>query len=768
MKHRATLHPENFLNQPVRAVPGVLIALCCAVPASVFAAPPATSAYYTDPQNSYVRDETSNKIDSVNMIACYIAAMSPAALVNKGSYIALVDDNVCNSKGGASNSAAGASASQAPSYQPAIVTSTRTSNSDPMRVTVWLDQHTGSGSAERININLSVTAAPSATSPYGTFRLDFCGATPGGSDCLEQGLLSADATGVSFYQTSHRDGPLQSTALTLNAAGSTSGSGEMLLSSASGSQQYNFAYNAGLFRRSDGNSDVCFSRDASDPTTGFAVNQYGLYDASSGARINLNSGFPIDFTTGGTTYHLYASYWGLNIPPEVAPLLTNGATVQKVDYSGGSASSTDYTLVLAAGKLTRYSKQSTTLNALDQIRLDAFVQDASGFYPNAASNQQYEMYWDEASGKFHVTGVMSCSSNGCNLQPLPAEELVDGTFWASLGGLSAWSQSFGGQLFVKLAGATDPIASLSVPVLYYSQDLVYPAELPQTLYCISNCPTAASLVSYFAAGSHDLSPYGTTFNNGTETPAAGVTTYTTSSSTALLMDGAGQKVTFADAAALANQPQYMGGINSGRLFTNLAAAQCADNATLYCDSQTASLDTYYTWQTGVNPWDQFSAVKDNTGALVKFDAPLLVKYVVPSGAIYGSYAGKSLVLQYGGFGQLWGIPGTCVDQSTNAVVACNTPNAQNVGAFMIPDDLVTGVVTSGANSYLVKWQQREIRFAQKDLAVCLAAALALPIGVSLPAASGLQSTIDPNSPIYIGAEPTVTTAPRVIQGVVEY
>ncbi len=245
-------------------------------------------------------------------------------------------------------------------------------------------------------------------------------------------------------------------------------------------------------------------------------------------------------------------------------------------------------------------------------------------------------------------------------------------------------------------------------------------------------------------------------------------TYTTSAANATLVDAAGQPVIFANASLLANQPQYQTGINSGRLFTSLAAAQCADNPQMYCDGQTANLDVYYVWQTGSNSWNQFAAVEDGTGAFVQFDAPLLVKYTVPAGAQYGSYAGTTLVLQYGGFGQLWGIPGTCVDPVTNATVSCSGQNVENVSAFEIPDDPTVGVVTSGQTTYLVKWLQRAILFAQQNLSVCTAAALNLPVGVSLPDTSSLQNTTDPNSPIYIGAQPTVTGQPRVIQGVVEY
>ena len=58
--------------------------------------PPASSAYVTDPQNSYVEDATSRGIGQVNMITCIMAALRPDALVNDGPYNALVDQTKCD------------------------------------------------------------------------------------------------------------------------------------------------------------------------------------------------------------------------------------------------------------------------------------------------------------------------------------------------------------------------------------------------------------------------------------------------------------------------------------------------------------------------------------------------------------------------------------------------------------------------------------------------------------------------------------------------
>src|SRR5579872_1947241 len=81
------------------------------------AAPPASSPYVTDAQNSQVQDATSHSIGQVNMITCIMSSMRPDALVNQGPYTALIDQNKCDAskQTSTSNSSAGGG-SKAPNY----------------------------------------------------------------------------------------------------------------------------------------------------------------------------------------------------------------------------------------------------------------------------------------------------------------------------------------------------------------------------------------------------------------------------------------------------------------------------------------------------------------------------------------------------------------------------------------------------------------------------------------------------------------------------
>jgi hypothetical protein len=155
---------------------------------------------------------------------------------------------------------------------------------------------------------------------------------------------------------------------------------------------------------------------------------------------------------------------------------------------------------------------------------------------------------------------------------------------------------------------------------------------------------------------------------------------------------------------------------------------------------------------------------------VQFVAPLQLNYHVPEGSGYGEYAGTNIVLQYAGYGELFGIPGHCVSANTNETVDCAVQSEETryVPAFVIPHDLTLGAATDSndGTEYLVKWLEREIRFARKSGGEC--DELLLPDDVELPGVAQLNSPADPNSDVYVGERPVVTDTPRVIHGEVKY
>jgi hypothetical protein len=754
------------------------VAVVVAYPVLTVAAPSATSSYTTDAQSSCVQDQTSEGIRQVNMISCFMGAMKAGALVNQGSYLALVDEKKCDagSRDSAGNSGSNNSGSNASQYVTATVNSTRASNSDPMLVKTWVSENQD-GNQTTIYVHTSASESPSSTNPYGQFRLDYCGKAQGGNSCMFNGFIDASASGLSYYEDGRENGGSRLIAMTLNASGTSAGSGRMSINESSqfGSQStdYTFAYNTTYFRRSDGTTDQCFSRDATDVDTGLSVWRYGLYDATDGSRITRNSGFPIEYTSGGTTYHGYMGYWGLWLPQEALSTVATGSTVQKVAYNAGTASSTSYTLVKGGGKLTKYTKGTKTLAAIDQIRFTFWASANSG--PAGLTGYQqgrsYEAYWDNTNKRFAITGYQSCGGNGCSMVSI-AEVATSNSYWSAnySFGLSGWSQALGGEVSITAGSlANDGSNSGALTVTYRTQDLVYPSQYAGIgdLQCIADCPTVSGIAAL--VGGSAQTPFGTTAGNYAPTAVGNLVTYTLDATSGNLKDGTAADVTTAS-TALSGQFQW--GVRTGKLFPTSqgATVDAGDGATdnSYRVSSVDSLTVYYIWETGPNAWNQFSAVKDSGGNYVMFDAPLQVNFTVPSGAAYSSYAGTTMVLQYNGFGDLFGIPGKCVSPVNNAPVSCDTQGARYVPEFMIPFDQTVGKVTNGSTTYLVKWLDREIRLAKKNVSVCSSAGLNLPSGISLPTSAGLKDPSNASSDVYIGTQPTVTDAPRVIHGEVKY
>jgi hypothetical protein len=234
---------------------------------------PSTSAYITDHQNEYVQDDTSQGIENLNMVLCVIGAMNPGAMVNAGPYIALVDMNKCDPKGGGSDSAVGAT-----NFATAVVNVTRDSNADPMIGKVWLSLSQDGGSSD-VFAYLSATQSPATAPPYGVFRMDYIGKKNG--EAGFNGFIDAHAGSISQYETGAES---SNSSMALTAASTNSGAGT--IASLSGSA-FNFAYDASYFRRSDGTNDQCFDRSKANAQR--SVWQYGTYNANDGTRVDMGT-----------------------------------------------------------------------------------------------------------------------------------------------------------------------------------------------------------------------------------------------------------------------------------------------------------------------------------------------------------------------------------------------------------------------------------------------------------------------------------------------
>jgi hypothetical protein len=142
---------------------------------------------------------------------------------------------------------------------------------------------------------------------------------------------------------------------------------------------------------------------------------------------------------------------------------------------------------------------------------------------------------------------------------------------------------------------------------------------------------------------------------------------------------------------------------------------------------------------------------------------------VPNDATtYGTWAGKNLQLQFNGFGNLQGIPGSCVDPVDNSPADCSTAGARYVPAFSIADGetMTLKHADNTTSTLIVKALDAEVRLA--NVAGCAGVSLAQPsTSLTLPTTADAHDPSNSSDAYYIGTEPTVTDAPKVIDGVIQ-
>ena len=542
-----------------------------------------------------------------------------------------------------------------------------------------------------------------------------------------------------------------------------------------------------------------------------------LRDALEG-RIDSPSKLEQAPVGSSVTSNGYIGYYGLWMPITVP----SGSTVNKINYSNSAATKVPYTLYSTGGKLYKYTTVPKKLSQLNKVTFWYYAQNTIAVsnigttissinsMAGGTQNSQYELYWDETAKYFVVSGQINATSH--NMEPLAVPGYVTNANMAAgnLYGLFAWSQMLGGQFsingteFAKIGNlVTNP--STGINVVTQTQDLVYPSNYAAVgnLTCINDCPTSTTISASNTAATQPTPTYVTPYVNPgwTSVTAASLLTYPLDTASGNLLDPGSTTVFVLNTATTGMNAN---GIRSGRMVdaAGLAAinfAKCGSNISCPTSSYNqGDVDlaggTYFVWETGVQPWNQTSYLMSQatTPVLEVFDAPLQVSFVVPTGAKYGSYQGATISLQYGGFGDLWGIPNKCIDVSTNA--ACNfaqAPLYQALNFRWTPDfsipctttaggacdgtaGLVTVATTQGTGAstvnagttYYAKALDKEVRLRNATLDPtnpCTAAGLTAPAVSTLSLAT---SFADPST--NVGAKPVVTAAPRVIHGVKQY
>lgn len=742
-------------------------------PLAIAVSVPADSAFFQDETHVYVQERSVEMFGMINEILCSIAQTRYEEMLNLGPYTAQVDLNQCSStKGDASQSGQESSnqssGATAPDYELWTVVSSRANDSSPQTVSVWVHQEANEYEpAQVISAKLTITEGKSASNPYGIFMVNFVAHLASDPSILTfKGILKserdpADASKIllKFVDGTPAGAPHARTeAVTLNKnADGTSGSGsgyrmETWDDNSVHEFAFDIAFNTDFFLRSMPASTflpVCLDRNS------FAMSawSYGLYDAVTGARVNRNSGFPIKV---GNAYG-NVGYWGLWLPDTVT--VNNGDTIYKHDYQTNT--DTPYTVFKAQGKLKKHTKHNFLLGDVKNIPLD--YNEFSG-----GTGTNFRVVWTGTNFSKVAFMPQNCTDNCMWTDIADPKPTIDFSAlqWSDL---NFWSQALGGQVRVPLAGCTfntgAGTTSCSAPtdattIIFYQEDIVYPTDTtPASLNCYDNCPAAAS-----AAG---IDPANVTYYP-TWDPGTGQSTvhsYTFSSASMLLMDGSNPMIMASTSA------NYQWGINTGALIdpstpnlTTLLDCNWDNDGNPATNPQTcgwkawSALDVFYTWETGPNNWNQFTAIKDASNAFVVFEPPLQVEYVHsqtdPTAYDY-KYNGAKFFLEYSGFGQLHGIPATCVNMDTGEQVSCSAGSSGS-SVRWVPEFVIESGAPVQAGAYIVKPLEMEQRMRKSDTG-CTG------LNTTTYTLPDISEWTDP----AIGAEPVVADAPAVIGGVLQ-
>jgi hypothetical protein len=566
--------------------------------------------------------------------------------VNKGPYIAIVDQQLCENKERDQNGGQ--------SMMNMKLNVTREPNR-ALEAKGWIAQEED-GHIMNIRFQLKIAEGSSIRNPLGIFRFNWGffdqNETQNGGGMIESYRSAVDGSiGLRFYETSSHgegEGSSAANALMSLANGEIVG-GRVSTYQSWNEPQYSFESDYKVSFNSDYLAKVGTIQDgSSDSASGSAcidrgnfnsiVYRYGLYNAD-GSRKNLNSGFPIEFDYDGQTRHGHASYWGIWTEGEIA--LDNGTSVRKVDWSSGEKVTEDYTVVHAPGKLVKYSKNAITLGDLKNTDLE---------YWSNTDSKQYIVHWNGSN--FEKKSEVTYGDEG------PEYTETSGILAEPEWGYYFWVESMSANINIP----RDATLSDNLTLSYHSQEVVSGSQTSDLtgLRCFSRCPKmSATYDSSDSNWAYKAYPSGKNEWDMLVSDGA-IATYSFDASTKNLSDGASS---FSAPSGGEDQGAW---IDSGVLVTDSQLNSLPSTAISPYELE-SRLDTYYRWESSSNSWGQYYGLANaSTGESVTFDKPLEFKYTHSQAKDYdgkddNSSYGKTFRISYGGFGDLWGIPWKKVD-----------------------------------------------------------------------------------------------------------
>ena len=712
-----------------------------------------TADYNVDETTTFVFEEAGDVLDTVNSILCEMSQTRPGKMAKKANgtnYKAQVDSNKCGSGNGDAKV-------NSPSFDMWTVNSTKADKDkkQPMIVKAWVPNE-----GQTIRAKMAVKEKPSADLPYGRFKMSFKKVNADGSEFMKGYMRVKKTSGGSqtkFYMPMAMgpSGPTYDYSVKVNFNTNGSGTGATSMpnwtgqNQATGSKVFQVAFNNDYFYKQKTTNGVASDAVCIDRNKYLtSVWRYGMYD-SNGARVDINSGFPITATASGETYHGYIGYYGLWMPSDAG--VTDNSTVKKMDYSNPDDEGTEYKVRSWGGKLIKYTKNTITLGSIKNVPISIFT-----------SSGQQRVAWNGTNFMLEATNV-----NGSWVDNASSAVTLNST--NAWNGLNFYSQALGGDGIVELTysngfGQAPDAPADNATVIFNTQSPVFPGDsVPANLACYRNCPDPANLASgtEVAGSIYKANKSGWFYSQNIDNvsaPTPHMYTFDNTTSGMVLKDN---ETTSVILSSTNNNVPW--GVRTGPLFDNTTAnfnlLKCSWDATKICPwNVRGKMSTFYQWETGPQSWNKLEVLVAADNSSMKFDPPMQVKYTHSgTGSNSGkSYDNASMYLEYGGIGELHGIPSFCVNRVTGAKSNCDD-DSRWVTEITIPAASLVTQVADGTTEYVIKPLEVEqtMKLASPTTA-CEDAGLTLG-SVTLPDSSDWS---DP----AIGRKPPVTGPPSVVSG----
>ncbi|RJQ86170.1 MAG: hypothetical protein C4519_02360 [Desulfobacteraceae bacterium] len=571
------------------------------------------SAAYDDAGTDYANEAKRSWVDdtdALEMINTILGVLKETAyenFVNLDPYKALVrdDDESSPSQSGASTTSTATEA-----LMEIIVEVDRESNDDPMMIKIWLYVNGPDDGPMLVRGHFTVSQGVSAEYPYGVMEAHFKGNSVDGEGAIgievmqmslsvtaEGGQViieNIDDEGIAGGWESHRKVRVVANAdvtqgnayVSVRETGWVEGEGSVLPDVPTITQ---IAFNETYFKETpSGEAPVIYAKDDLKKR----IFRYKLFDAATGAAVTRSSGFPIEFDTDSGTKNGYVGYYGLWTNNNLT--LANGAAVRDMEGNG-------YTVFRAAGKLTKHTRNSTTLSELTGVEMTKYV--CSGM-----ECQDTVVTW-----------------NGTNFVSIGYRDQTNGQIIYASGPVvtfleweGAWCESLKAYLRLGNLFYDDDSDRNTPPVLRPGASTVsYHAEhtlTPSEALSLQNVPlytwsyTLAMPITQTVVDTADQNSY---WGSPEEK------TFYFDPQDMLLKDGDGNSAVLTGLTIPAGS-NLQWGYHVGPLTTSHFSAETSWQAN--------DAEEYYSWNTGADQWNQYVTVRDESGNFASFDPPLSFTY----------------------------------------------------------------------------------------------------------------------------------------------